>query len=187
MSTPYEQERLKNIELNKQLIEQLGISSLSTARQVSTDVPNVVKKKKYTAKPKKEPAVLTRRKSSRLRGEKALAIEIDKENNIELLGDDVKDDPRLLELIDEGRLLTAQEYFSKEIRDTAIIVDGHFQGWVNPEIIKRHGIETSASEAWEKNGGGTYSYLDPTGSGNKRKKGSISNAKVSFFFLCMDI
>lgn len=30
------------------------------------------------------------RKSSRLRGEKPLAIEIDKENNIELLGDDVK-------------------------------------------------------------------------------------------------
>ncbi|KAI9254124.1 hypothetical protein EDC94DRAFT_618919 [Helicostylum pulchrum] len=178
MSTPYEQERLKNIELNKQLIEQLGISSLSTASsQVSTNVPSIIKRKKYTAKPKKEPAVLTRRKSSRLRGEKPLAIEIDKENNIELLGDDVKDDPRLLELIDEGRLLTAQEYFSKEIRDTAIVVDGHFQGWVNPETIKRHGIETSASEAWEKNGGGTYSYLDPTGSGNKRKKGSISNAK----------
>lgn len=100
-----------------------------------------------------------------------------------------QDDPRLLELIDEGRLLTAQEYFSKEIRDTAIVVDGHFQGWVNPETIKRHGIETSASEAWEKNGGGTYSYLDPTGSGNKRKKGSISNAKVNFFFcvVCVSI
>lgn len=82
------------------------------------------------------------------------------------------------ELLDEGRLLTAEEYFSKEVKSKAIIVDGHFKGWVNPEVMQRHGIEPSASEAWEKNGGGTYSYADPTGSGNKRKKGSISNAKV---------
>lgn len=93
-----------------------------------------------------------------------------------------QDDPRLQELIDEGRLLTAEEYFSKEIKDKAIIVTGHFHGWVNPDVMKRHGIESSATEAWEKNGGGTYSYLDPTGSGNKRKKGSISNAKVKLFF-----
>jgi hypothetical protein len=42
------------------------------------------------AKPKKKVEPLPIRKSSRLRGEKPLAIEIDKENNMELLGDDVK-------------------------------------------------------------------------------------------------
>lgn len=42
------------------------------------------------AKPKKAPVVITIRKSSRLRGEKPLAIEIDKENNIELLGEEAK-------------------------------------------------------------------------------------------------
>ncbi|KAG2192192.1 hypothetical protein INT47_005857, partial [Mucor saturninus] len=129
------------------------------------------------AKPKKAPVVLTIRKSSRLRGEKPLAIEIDRENNIELLGEEVKDDPRLQDLMDEGRLLTAEEFFSKEVKSKAIIVDGHFRGWVNPEVMQRHGIEPSASEAWEKNGGGAYSFADPTGSGIKRKKGSISNAK----------
>lgn len=39
-------------------------------------------------KPKKAPLPI--RKSSRLRGEKPLAIEIDKENNIELLNDEIK-------------------------------------------------------------------------------------------------
>lgn len=75
--------------------------------------------------------------------------------------------------------MTAEEYFKdKDIKDNAIIVDGHFSGWVNPEVMQRHGIESSAAEAWEKNGGGTFSIADPTGSGKKRKKGSISNAKV---------
>lgn len=80
--------------------------------------------------------------------------------------------------MDEGRLLTAEEYFSKEVKSKAIIVDGHFKAWVNPELMHRYGIEASAAEAWEKNGGGTYSFADPTGSGTKRKKGSVSNAKV---------
>lgn len=75
--------------------------------------------------------------------------------------------------------MTAEEYFrDEEIKKNAIRVEGHFAGWVNPEVMQRHGIESSAAEAWEKNGGGTFSVLDPTGSGKKRKKGSISNAKV---------
>ncbi|CAO3611836.1 unnamed protein product [Mucor hiemalis] len=184
MTTPYEQERLKNIELNKQLIAQLGIDSVKTSLSANTE-PSSVKnsakrqRKAYAAKPKKAPAApLPMRKSSRLRGEKPLAIEIDKENNIELLGDDVKEDPRFQELIDEGRLLTAEEYFNdEEIKKNAIKTDGHFTGWVKPEVMQRHGLESSASEAWEKHGGGTYSYADPTGSGKKRKKGSVSNAK----------
>lgn len=81
--------------------------------------------------------------------------------------------------MEEGRLLTAEEYFSEQVKKNAIIVDGHFTGWVNPEVMRRHGIEASAAEAWEKNGGGTFSFADSTGSGKKRKKGSISNAKVS--------
>lgn len=183
MITPYEQERLKNIELNKQLIAQLGIDSVKTSLSTNTESnsDSIVKRQRrnYTAKPKKAPAPpLPMRKSSRLRGEKPLAIEIDKENNIELLGDDVKEDPRFQELIDEGRLLTAEEYFKDEqIKKNAIITDGHFTGWVKQEVMQRHGLEASAAEAWEKNGGGTYSYADPTGSGKKRKKGSVSNAK----------
>lgn len=57
-------------------------------------------------------------------------------------------------------------------------MDGHFTSWVNPLIMEKHGIEGSAEEAWEKNGGGTFSFSDPTGSGKKRKKGGSSNAKV---------
>jgi hypothetical protein len=80
--------------------------------------------------------------------------------------------------MEESRLLTAEEYFSSEIKAKAITVEGHFSGWVKADVMIKHGIEASAAEAWEKHGGGTYSYLDPTGSGTKRKKGAVSNAKV---------
>ena len=75
--------------------------------------------------------------------------------------------------------MTAQEYFTnKDIAENAIVVDGHFTGWVNPALIEKYNLDLSATEAWEKNGGGTYSFADPTGSGKKRKKGSPSNAKT---------
>lgn len=85
-------------------------------------------------------------------------------------------------MINEGKLLTADDYFSEEIKAKAIRVDGHFRGWVNPVIMEKYGLAPSATEAWENNGGGTYSYADPTGSGIKRKKGAPSNAKVRSSF-----
>lgn len=81
-------------------------------------------------------------------------------------------------IVNLGRLLTAEEYFGDEVKKNAILVDGHFKGWVNPIIVEKYGMETSAEEAWNKNGGGTFSFSDPTGSGKKRKRGSASNAKV---------
>ncbi|KAI7898446.1 uncharacterized protein BX663DRAFT_524750 [Cokeromyces recurvatus] len=181
--TPYEQQRLKNIELNKELLASLDIPSIKnsvvttfiTGTDEKTTAANKPMKKLRKASTTKKP--LPTRKSSRLRGEQPLAIEIDKENNIELLVDKVKEDPRYQEIIEEGKLLTAEEYFNQDIIDKAIKTDGHFKGWVNPIIIEKYGLEASAAEAWEKNGGGTWSIADPTGNGKKRKKGS-SNAKA---------
>jgi hypothetical protein len=44
-------------------------------------------------------------------------------------------------------------------------------GWVNPELIKKYQLEESAQDAWEKNGGGKFSYKDPLGTGIKTKTG----------------
>ncbi|KAI8968047.1 hypothetical protein BDF20DRAFT_898539 [Mycotypha africana] len=187
--TPYEEQRLKNIERNKALLQSLEIESAkdsltSIAIEGEKEVKNSTNAKRQRttttkAKQRKVPEKpVSIRKSSRLRGEAPLEIEIDKENNIELLNEQLKNDPRYQDILDEGKLLTAKEYFSKEIREKAIITDGHFKGWVNPVIVKKYGLESSATEAWEKNGGGTYSFLDPTGSGKKRKRGSATNAKA---------
>jgi hypothetical protein len=82
--------------------------------------------------------------------------------------------------MEENRLLTFDEYFTEDIKKNAIVVDGHYRDWVNPVTMNKHGLEASADEAWEKNGGGTFSFSDSTGSGVKRKKGAASNAKVIY-------
>ncbi|PHZ09020.1 uncharacterized protein RHIMIDRAFT_241225 [Rhizopus microsporus ATCC 52813] len=172
--TSYEQQRLINIQSNEQLLIQLGVKSARTAALESCIISNsekITKKRKVHSKPKQNSAVvLATRKSSRLKGEEPRPLEED--------ADLTEDKSESLEDYDGSRLVTADEYFNDEIKSNAIRVDGHFYGWVNPVIMNKHGIEPSAKEAWEKNGGGAFSFLDPTGTGKKRKKGILSNAKA---------
>ncbi|KAI9470488.1 MAG: hypothetical protein EXX96DRAFT_653618 [Benjaminiella poitrasii] len=185
--TDYEQQRLKNIELNKELLASLDIASVKESlvttpinkmREEKATADNKPKKKSRKAPSATEKKPIVIRKSSRLRGEQPLAIEIDKENNIELLIDKVKDDPRYQEIVEDGKLLTAEEYFNQEVQERAIKTDGHFKGWVNPTVMQKYGIEATAAEAWEKNGGGNWSFADPTGEGQKKRKRGSSNAKA---------
>ena len=37
------------------------------------------------------------------------------------------------------------------------------KGWINPELIEKYGLESNAQDAWEKNGGGTFSFRNPLG------------------------
>ncbi|KAI8980796.1 hypothetical protein BDB01DRAFT_795614 [Pilobolus umbonatus] len=74
--------------------------------------------------------------------------------------------------------MTADEYFDDDIKRKAIRVKGHFEGWVNPTVMQRYGIEASASEAWELNGGGIFTYNSSARpNGSKKRKGPGSNAK----------
>jgi hypothetical protein len=42
-------------------------------------------------------------------------------------------------------------------------VDGHYRGWVNPEVAARWSIASNAAEAWNSNGGGRFSVRNPLG------------------------
>lgn len=102
----------------------------------------------------------------------------------------------------DGRLIPPDKFFSPEICAKAARVDGHFRGaafrkvtfllspaiitrykllrdigWLNPILIAKHGFESSASEAWDRNGGGKFSFKDPLGTGNVAK-GAKPSAKV---------
>jgi hypothetical protein len=68
-----------------------------------------------------------------------------------------------LNMEEEELLLSAEDYFSEEIKKKAIVVDGHFNGWINPDLIEKYHFEKSAKEAWDKNGGGVYSHKNPLG------------------------
>lgn len=59
-----------------------------------------------------------------------------------------------------------------------LIIDNRILGWINPELVEKYQFEASAAEAWEKNGGGKFSYKDPLGTGKKRSGSGRLNAKV---------
>ena len=46
--------------------------------------------------------------------------------------------------------------------------------------MAKYEFEDSAAEAWEKNGGGAFSFKDPLGTGKKKGSGRV-NAKVCLF------
>lgn len=55
-------------------------------------------------------------------------------------------------------------------------------GWLDPQLIEKYQFEASAADAWEKNGGGTFSYKDPLGTGKKRSGNTRVNARVKYSF-----
>ncbi|KAF7727790.1 hypothetical protein EC973_007021 [Apophysomyces ossiformis] len=188
-----EQQRLENIKRNRELLEQFN---LTEARNALHDTPTLaptpapVKHGKPSAslftrynsfnpyrpiaKPKNKTIPPPVRKSSRLQGIEPPAIEIDAENSLEI---PKPQSEQLVEELWDGKLLKADEYFDEAIRQKAIRTDGNFRGWINPELIEKHQFALSAAEAWEQNGGGKFSYKDPSGTG-KKKTGGRSSAKV---------
>lgn len=105
--------------------------------------------------------------SNRIRGIAVAPLEIGENDTVEK-GDAQKDSGNAEEDEDEDEedpknLMSGDLFFDKETREKAIRVDGSYKGWINSEVMERHGFEKSAQEAWEANGGGTFSFKDPLG------------------------
>ncbi|KAF8940906.1 hypothetical protein BGZ47_007568 [Haplosporangium gracile] len=64
---------------------------------------------------------------------------------------------------DMANLMSGDLFFDKATRERAIRVDGHYRGWLDPGVIERYGFAKSAKDAWEANGGGSFSFKDPRG------------------------
>ncbi|KAJ1919128.1 hypothetical protein H4219_002177 [Mycoemilia scoparia] len=186
----YEKRRQENIQRNQEMLKVLDLvganphittqsdevsESSSGLLDVPKVEPKVVKRKlknEGSAKPAKRkrveiPAIpIATRTSRRLRGEKAdLVVPAISEDS----ASESFPDP---ELLSNSGLMSAEEFFTKEIYEKAIKVTGHYTGWINPELVDKYGLESSAKDAWEKNGGGKFSFKDPLGIG-KIKKSSI--------------
>ncbi|KAI7865132.1 hypothetical protein BDF14DRAFT_1970732 [Spinellus fusiger] len=177
-----EQQRQDNIERNRELLEQFNVLKAKDAIHhalpltVPTPAPTRIKIKTKSSVNKQ--VNKTRRQSSRLRGVEPLPYQIEQDDTLDSsIQTDVSMHSLAEDDIWDGKLLKADEYFNKVICEKAIRTQGRFLGWVNPELIEKYQFEMSASEAWEKNGGGKYSLTDPLG---VKKKGSTVrvNAKA---------
>ncbi|CDS06534.1 hypothetical protein LRAMOSA09062 [Lichtheimia ramosa] len=177
----YELERQRNIERNRELLAQLELpAAVSALGSVATPTPptKARPKKKRDNKARVVKPDRPTRASSRLRGLDPPPFEITEDDSISGTTNEASTNTVVDPELWDGRLLTGDEYFNEETRKNAIRVDGHYAGWINPELVEKYHFEASAAEAWEKNGGGTFSFKDPTGSGKKKGSGRF-NAKAA--------
>ena len=181
----YEKQRLENISRNLEMMKSLGLSGGSLGSVIDKTTgekkDKVVRKKKIlpgrdtNSKKVRKAAVKQPRTSRRLRG-----LGIQHPEGLKTFTDDneskseSKEKQEDIGEYDPNVLLSLEEYF-KDSTEDALKVDGFFRGWVNPVVIEKYGLEESAAAAWEKYGGGKFSYKNPGGG-----KGATmsSNAKM---------
>ncbi|KAJ1956939.1 hypothetical protein GGI12_005173 [Dipsacomyces acuminosporus] len=177
----YERERLENIRQNQEMLLALNLTSatdmFSAVSAASAKEPRKITNKDIRKKKTKEQASTTSpqkktkrtkrassppptRRSKRLRGESAEPITVVEEQVIE-----TGDVSELLQPADGA--------FTRDILEKAIRVDGHYRGWVEEGVMARLGIRPNATEAWESEGGGKFSFKDPLGTGSKISKRSV--------------
>ncbi|KAG9323775.1 hypothetical protein KVV02_007770 [Mortierella alpina] len=189
----YERLRLENIRRNQEMLQFLQLPSVTNEIQMAiiegkpvdavasgekTDgTPAPVRMKRQSVK--KAPKIVQPvRTSNRIRGVAVTPLEIgendmlDPESRSQTQAGSNRTTTKT-ESDDEGsdhddedpaNLMSGDLFFDKETRDSAIRVDGHYKGWLNSEVMDKYGFEKSAEDAWEANGGGTFSFSDPSGS-----------------------
>ncbi|ORX82778.1 hypothetical protein BCR32DRAFT_326702 [Anaeromyces robustus] len=152
----YEKQRLENIRRNQEKLKELNLLSASLLFEDLSKEKNKKRKRTYEKKKTKEVKPVYKR----ITRNQAKLLNINVNNKEEVMKQDVKIKK---EIEEEGKLIPAEEYFPEEVKNKAIIVDGHFNGWINPELIEKYHFEKSAKEAWDNNGGGKYSHKNPLG------------------------
>ena len=168
---PTFQDRIRR---NNEQLRALKVLDTAKALEHSADAAsnaNVVKrtKSKGPSSSNKAPAPPPRAKSRRLavlhNADAALAAKLQAAENT---GD-------FLALDDEGigarAHLTCEEWCEQRLKKTpGPKMDGHFRGWVEPNLVKSLGLASSAGEAWEANGGGSFAKAAKAGKGENAKE-----------------
>ncbi|KAG0316243.1 hypothetical protein BGZ99_006998 [Dissophora globulifera] len=202
----YERERLENIRRNQEMLQILELPTTATRiqlaagedtsktvkKELTSEAPSAIRIKRQYVKAVAPKIVQPVRTSRRLRGIDVAPLEIGENDMLDTKdGQTEQETSKSLRAADRGdsdendedeesaaNLMSGDLYFDKETREKAIRVDGHYKGWINPEVMERHGFEKSAQEAWDANGGGAFSFSDPLGL-NAGSGGSSSKSKYS--------
>ncbi|KAG0332020.1 hypothetical protein BG000_010405 [Podila horticola] len=171
----YERERLENIKRNQEMLQFLQLPATSAVIQVATlegkpEEEIEAKVKVVTPAPKRIPKQRERKEVAPLEiGENDTVDSGDsrQKNSASSSGDTAQEtEGNDSEEESPSNLMSGDLFFDKETGDNAIRVDGHYKGWIHPEVLARYGFEKSAQDAWQANGGGTFSFKDPLGDMN---------------------
>lgn len=182
--TPYELQRQANISKNLLQLQALELSFVQNedtqARgRVKDESTATVHSKKYSLfihnliskrRPAKRPKLGTRNGTR-------VSARLTNSSTPEILKVTVEEETP------ESHLLTFDEFFDEETRAKAIRSEGHYRGWISQRIMDTYGIAHSASEAWESNGGGKFTFSNTAGQGISGgvKPSGWSTAKFNAF------
>ncbi|KAJ2850585.1 hypothetical protein IWW36_001765 [Coemansia brasiliensis] len=184
----YEKQRLENIRQNREMLMSLNLIGDDTS-SILAESENANRKRKITVKNKAKPrtrraaddqisddddewsgikrqrrADQPARRSRRLRGESAEPTTAAEEQVVET--GDVS-----------GVLADAESHFPASTLESAIRVNGHYSGWVEPGVQQRLHLESNATAAWESQGGGKFSFKDPLGTGKRVSKRTVPSGQ----------
>jgi hypothetical protein len=160
-----EERRAATMARNAALLDQLGIASAASKLERSLAGPPPTKRARRDQTPRAS------RRGSSAAAQRAVAGPVRRSARARGLAPEgggggesasgaatTDDDP---DAIGKAEALPAKEYFGDDVQKKAIIVDGHFRGWVDPRVCKAHGIAGDADTAWGS--GPSWSRKNPTG------------------------
>eukprot|EP00871_Galdieria_phlegrea_P004384 jgi/Galph1/4947/GphlegSOOS_G3610.1 len=168
VASEYEKRRLENIKKNEDILNKLGLSKvISRGNIVKSAVPPPSRTKSETKQRVKHiDEYLPKRRSTRRLKNKSETIDEESKENIQKNNISNKEDSN-----EANELMDLDTWCRLQQITPGPWVDGHYYGWVNEEVRVALGIASSASEAWESNGGGAFSYKNPYGNfGDKSGK-----------------
>ncbi|KAJ2746798.1 hypothetical protein GGI20_001029 [Coemansia sp. BCRC 34301] len=177
----YEQKRLENIKQNRELLLSLNLIGSDSVGMLGEPVGQrrIVNKAKSKSKRNDDGDEADDGGSwGGRRGRSARGLDVPARRSKRLRGESAEPmtevEERLVETGDVSELLLgAESHFESGVVSQAIKVEGHYRGWVESGVMARLGIQGNATEAWESEGGGKFSFKDPLGTGKKISKKSV--------------
>ncbi|KAK4522798.1 hypothetical protein GAYE_PCTG30G0688 [Galdieria yellowstonensis] len=180
-ASEYERKRLENIKKNEEILLKLGLNAVAPCihREVKRSLPSgtcTVHKSDSKQQTIGLESYLPKRRSARNREVKKSPSE-----NAEILKNHEDACTIHMEAEEDAETLLDLDTWCKMNHiEPGPWVQGHYHGWVNEEVRQSLGIAASASEAWESNGGGKFSYRNPDGisKGKSTKKGNKTGSSA---------
>ncbi|KAJ2693750.1 hypothetical protein GGH99_001008 [Coemansia sp. RSA 1285] len=186
----YEKERQENIKMNQEMLLALDLAPGGGGKRARRKPQSLERSAASDSEGNGDGGEWAEAEEGRGRGRKRratigpAALQGPARRSKRLRGESAEPTTRAEEMVVEtgdvsGVLATADAYFAKETLDKAIRVGGHYSGWVERGVMERLGIQGNATDAWESEGGGKFSFKDPLGTGKPMTKRAVPGGSQS--------
>ncbi|KAK9808530.1 hypothetical protein WJX73_005273 [Symbiochloris irregularis] len=155
----YERQREERIKRNQDMLRALNIAQLAQNLQTACMAEAVTARPACVRRPQPHKALLVKRETKSLEPTRKSARQGGREAGAEAANARLTEN--FAELDEHAATLSQEDYLKEagiDTDDNTIRSDGHFHGWVCPEICARYGVAGNAAEAWEQNGGGKFTF-----------------------------